>query len=77
MDVDLIETIREETYTRETPMRTLHLFSFYLGVTEVWLFNLLNNLPDTEILVASKHFFLTNFYSPRFKYIEFPIKNIN
>jgi len=56
--------------------RVLHLFSYYLGLTEGWLFNLLNNLPDTDILVASKHYFLTNFYSHRIKYIEFPIKTL-
>ena len=57
-------------------IRALHIFHQYLNKTENWAFRLINNLPDTDIIVASPLFRKCNYYSSKFEYIEFPIKRI-
>lgn len=54
----------------------LHLFYQYLNETENWVFRLVQNLPDTQVLIGSKHFLRKNFYDNRFGYIEFPVKPV-
>ena len=58
-------------------IRVLHLFESYLSLTKNWAFSLIDNLPDTKVIIASKHFQLCNFYSSKFEYIEFPLKIFN
>ncbi|GAB4486988.1 MAG: hypothetical protein OHK006_15510 [Thermodesulfovibrionales bacterium] len=55
----------------------MHLFDRYLNVTENWAFRLLDNLPDTDIVVGSTHFLKNNYYPGKFEYIEFPVKQID
>lgn len=60
-----------------TNLRILHLFDYYLFDTQNWSYRLMENLPQAEITIASKHFRRCNYYSPQFKYIEFPLKKID
>ncbi len=54
-------------------MRVLHVFDSYLATTENWAFNLINHLPNTQVVIAARDFLKSNFYSPRFAYLEFPL----
>jgi colanic acid/amylovoran biosynthesis glycosyltransferase len=58
----------------ERVLNTLHLFGNYLFDTQNWSYTLLENLPNTQVIIASKQFLRCNFYSKKFKYIEFPVK---
>ena len=58
-------------------IHVLHLFEEYLPITANWIYRMIDNLPDTEIIVASKNFARYNFYSNKFDYIEFPVKKID
>lgn len=58
-------------------LRVLHCFEDYLPTTENWLFQMIDNVPNTEIIVASKNFWRCNFYPGKFQYVEFPIKKID
>ena len=55
-------------------IRVLHVFHEYLQQTENWSFRLIDNLPDTDIVIASKHFRKCNFYPSKFEYLEFPVR---
>lgn len=57
-------------------INVLHCVGIYLKNTENWLFKVINNLPDTNIFIASRCFLKTNFYPPEFKYLEFPLNKI-
>ncbi|RLC21968.1 MAG: hypothetical protein DRI57_01095 [Deltaproteobacteria bacterium] len=57
-------------------VRALHLFNSYLHTTENWAFQLTDNLPDCDIVVASANFLRCNFYPGKFTYLEFPLKQI-
>jgi hypothetical protein len=37
-------------------IKALHLFHEYLNITENWAFRLINNLPDTDIVIAAPNF---------------------
>ncbi len=58
-------------------IRVLHLFERYLYTTEKWVYQLLDNVPNNEIIVASKDFTRCNFYPSKFDYIEFPVRKID
>lgn len=57
-------------------MRVLHLFHEYLNITENWAFRIIDNLPDTDAIIGSKHFLKNNFYPSKLSFIEFPVKII-
>lgn len=57
-------------------IKVLHLFERYLNTTEKWVCQLLDNVPNTNIIVASKDFTRCNFYPSKFDYIEFPVRKI-
>lgn len=57
-------------------IRILHLFYSYLNTTENWAFRLIDNLPDTDVVIASREFRKCNFFSDKFEYLEFPMKSI-
>jgi len=41
------------------------------------MFQLIENIPEVEMVIASRHFLKCNFYPSRFEYLEFPIRTIN
>lgn len=55
-------------------LRALHLFGQYLHETENWAYRLIRDLPDCSIVVGAERFLRTNFYDPRFEFIEFPFR---
>jgi colanic acid/amylovoran biosynthesis glycosyltransferase len=57
-------------------IRILHLFNEYLNTTENWAFRLIDNLPDMDVVIASREFRKCNFYSDKFDYLDFPLKKI-
>lgn len=56
-------------------IRVLHLFHAYLLTTENWAFRLIDQLPDTEIVIAAKYFRRKMFYRDKFECLEFPLRN--
>ena len=57
-------------------LRVLEVFDAYLPSSENWVYRLLHNLPDTDVVIASWTFLHSNFYANDFEYIEFPLKLI-
>jgi colanic acid/amylovoran biosynthesis glycosyltransferase len=57
-------------------LRVLEAVNSYLPSTENWIYRLIGNLPDTDIVIASKRFLKCNFYASDFSYLEFPLKRI-
>ena len=45
-----------------TKIKVLHLFNQYLPQTENWAYNLMANLPDSQIHIAAKNYLKNNFY---------------
>jgi colanic acid/amylovoran biosynthesis glycosyltransferase len=77
----LVDAVNEDSVKNRrrfmsTGLRVLHLFREYLKTTENWAFNLIDNLPDTDVVVAAKEFKKCNFYSNNIEYLEFPLKKI-
>jgi hypothetical protein len=58
------------------PIVVLQVFHTYLKTTENWSYNIISNFINTNIVVGSKHFEKCNFYNSKFKYIEFPLRQI-
>jgi colanic acid/amylovoran biosynthesis glycosyltransferase len=57
-------------------IRTLQLFREYLRDTENWCFTQLDQLADVEVTIASHLFHKRNYYSSKFKYVDFPISKV-
>lgn len=57
-------------------LRVLEAVNPYLPGTENWIYTLISNLPDTDVVIASKRFLKCNFYASDFSYLEFPLKRI-
>ncbi len=55
----------------------LQSFYMYLPVTLNSLYRLISNLEEIDNIIISKEFTYSNFYDIRFKYIEFPLKEIS
>lgn len=58
------------------PITVLQVFHTYLKTTENWSYNIISNFINTNIIVGSKRFEKCNFYNSKFKYIEFPLRQI-
>lgn len=52
------------------------MFHQYLNITENWVFRLIDDLSNTDVVVASQEFKKCNFYSGKFKYLKFPLRKI-
>ena len=57
-------------------IRILHLFMGYLPTTLNWAFHMINHLPETEVVIASKRFLRCNFYAEEFTYMKFPLQYV-
>jgi len=57
-------------------LRVLEIFDTYLPGTQNWIYRLISHLPDTDVVIASRHFLNCTFYSSNFEYLEFqfPLK---
>jgi len=57
-------------------LNVVHSFFYYLQRTENWAFRLISNIPEVNNYIVSKHFHKNNFYPAHFKYVEFPVKEM-
>jgi|ERR1019366_757944 colanic acid/amylovoran biosynthesis glycosyltransferase len=58
----------------ENHLRVLETFDAYLLSTQNWIYRLISNLPNTDVVIAAKSFLKCNFYASNFDYLEFPLK---
>ena len=56
-------------------IKVIQAFDSYLDTTTNWLYNLLDAVPDVQMAIAAERFIPCNFYSQKFKYVEFPIRS--
>jgi len=61
----------------EKKIIVLHTFHPYLNNSENWIYRILNNLINVEIVIASKQFLKNPFYPDKFQYIRFPFQRLN
>jgi colanic acid/amylovoran biosynthesis glycosyltransferase len=61
----------------ENHLRVLETFDTYLPGTQNWVFQLISNLPNIDVVIAAKSFLKCNFYASNFDYLEFPLKMID
>jgi colanic acid/amylovoran biosynthesis glycosyltransferase len=47
----------------------------YLSNCENWIYRLLDNFTEVEVVIASKQFLDNPFYSEKFRYIRFPLQD--
>jgi colanic acid/amylovoran biosynthesis glycosyltransferase len=57
-------------------LRVLEAVDAYLRGTENWIYRLISNLPNTDVVIVSKNFLNCDFYSKDFTYLEFPLRQI-
>jgi hypothetical protein len=58
----------------ENHLRVLEIFYTYLHGTQNWIYRLISNLPNTDVVIAAKSFLKCNFYASNFEYLV-PIEN--
>jgi colanic acid/amylovoran biosynthesis glycosyltransferase len=57
-------------------LRVLEAVHAYLRGTENWVYHLISNLPDTDVVIAAKSFLDCDFYTNDFEYLQFPFKKV-
>jgi colanic acid/amylovoran biosynthesis glycosyltransferase len=60
----------------ESRLRVLEALDTYLHGTENWVYGLISNLPDTDVVIAAKYFLDCDFYTKDFEYLEFPLRKL-
>lgn len=63
--------------TKSPPIRVLHLFGEYLFYPETWSYQLIKNIPNTDIIIGARTFLRKNCYFDDFEYIEYPFRLID
>lgn len=58
-------------------LQALQLFAQYLHETENWAYRLIQSLPDVQNTIAAKYFLKCNYYDPKFRYLEFPLRTLD
>jgi len=56
-------------------IKVIQAFDSYLDTTTNWIYSLLDAVPDVQMVIAAERFVPCNFYSSKFKYVEFPIRS--
>ncbi len=51
-------------------LKTFHVFNSYLPQTENWAYNLISNLPESQIHIAAKNYLKNNFYHQEFHFAD-------
>jgi colanic acid/amylovoran biosynthesis glycosyltransferase len=70
-----LEKIYKKTLHRK--LNILHLFNNYpAGNTTNWLYNLITNTPNINVIIAAEYYSKYNFYNNSFTYIESPVASI-
>lgn len=54
----------------------LHAFDQYLNTTENWIYRIISNFSDIQVVITSNFLLENKFHSDRFEYIEFPLEKI-
>lgn len=57
-------------------LTVLHLFNHYLPHTEVWAYNIIKHLPETNIHIGAKGYLRNNFYDRNFTFVHNPLSSI-
>jgi colanic acid/amylovoran biosynthesis glycosyltransferase len=58
-------------------VHAVHIFNHYLPQTVNWAYNMISNMPEVRSTIASPKFAKTNFYSPSFQYIQYPLQSVH
>ncbi len=58
-------------------LNVLHLFNHYLPHTEIWAYNLIKHLSQTNIHIGAKAYLRNNYYHKDFIFVHNPLSGLN